>query len=481
MNRLPWPVFSLWLVVAALLAGSVSVSAELTREALVQALEAESLAGADFTEAQGPGIMVRGRNLSHSLWLRADLRGATLADTNLTGAQLAGANLRGASLVGVNLSEADLSGCDLSGALLQAVNLAGANLSGVRMFGTGFQQIMLSATGGTHGDGLRLALQRATGSEFSRAWVSGLSGDAFAFVYNNEDPGYWPGTPFTHNPVLAAAGILGLEVSLRHDAAAEKILGDSATLTDKVLLLPLQAEEADLWLLRGMPLWSLVDRRETRDRRTFFTVVMPPMGDRELTPEALLADWKGPWETLEPMGSGQAKSARPLYVFTRADRVPALREQARGALAQAISTIMDRRTYGPLTPGEAGFLRLSAELRAVAAHGDLEAARRVAMWGSYPRECTMGARREAAEFCDLAARQLDGEAASGLREAAALYRSSAGLLQHQWPGLAFSSQSDLTEVRRRYGEAAEVVQAVAASERRCAEIFGRIIAQQPEQ
>lgn len=477
MNRLPWPVLSLCVVILALLCWSPRAGAEMTREALLQALEAETLAGVDFTEAQGPGIVLRGRNLANTLWLRADLRGATLSDLNLSGANLAGANLRGASLVGVNLSEADLSGCDLSGALLQAVNLAGANLSGARMFGTGFQQIMLSATGGTHGDGLRLALQRATGSEFTRAWVSGLSGDAFAFVYNTEDPGYWPGTPFTNNPVLAAAGILGLEVSLRQDAVAEKLLSDAATLKDKVLLLPLKAEETDLWLLRGMPLWSLVDRRETRDKRVFFTVTMPPVGSRELTPEGLLASWRGPWETLEPLGSAQAKTGRPLYVFTRAERVPALAEQARGALAQAVPIIMDRRTYGPLVPGEAGFWRLSSELRAVAVQGDLELARKVAMWGAYPRECTIGARREAAEFCQQAAAQLSGEAAASLLEAAALYRNSAGLLQHRWPGLAFSSQSDLTEVRRRYGEAADLMQAVAASERRCAEIFGRMVIQ----
>jgi len=68
----------------------------------------------------------------------ADLRGASLAFSNLYRINLSDADLSGADLRGTNLSkaylgDANLSGADLSGANLKAANLFEANLSGANL------------------------------------------------------------------------------------------------------------------------------------------------------------------------------------------------------------------------------------------------------------------------------------------------------------------------------------------------------------
>ena len=204
--------------------------------------------------------------------INADLRGVTFERVRLDGAVLAGASLRGAILEDVSLTDADLSGADLSGARLRLVNLAGAKMEECQLTGASLQSVLLSVNGGTHGEALRLALGKAAGQQFSRPWVGGLSGDAFAFVYNTEDPGFWPGTPFTVNPLTAAATNLGLDAQVRVDFRSRKLLLEGDKLPPGVHLLPMQSDRVGLWLLRDMPLWALVEGREVRDKRPYLRI-----------------------------------------------------------------------------------------------------------------------------------------------------------------------------------------------------------------
>jgi hypothetical protein len=93
-------------------------------------------------------LSLRGRDLSHAVLDRADLRqvdliGAdmrrsSLQQTQLQGAylseaQLRGAYLQGAQLQGAELSAAQLQGADLTDAQLQGANLSGAQLQGATL------------------------------------------------------------------------------------------------------------------------------------------------------------------------------------------------------------------------------------------------------------------------------------------------------------------------------------------------------------
>jgi hypothetical protein len=80
--------------------------------ALGSHLVCADLHGADLTQAEFPGVDLRGADLSHASLgqadlTSADLRGADLDRADLTQAQLAGADLRGASLWGVFATQAE--------------------------------------------------------------------------------------------------------------------------------------------------------------------------------------------------------------------------------------------------------------------------------------------------------------------------------------------------------------------------------------
>lgn len=291
------------LVAIVLLTCLPPLAAAPSREDVTAALAGE-MRGKDLSGAQAPGLTVARRDLSASSWQQADLRGGSLAEVNLAGAKLAGANLRGAVLDRVSLVDADLSGCDLSGALLNLVNLDGANLADCVFTGARLQQVLLTSSGGTHLPGLRLALQQAGGAPLSRPWVAALSGDAFAFVYNTEAPGFWPNTPFTVNPLLAAPALLGLEAKLRNDYFADLLLMDEKEAAKAVQLLPVRLVD-DPGLLQGRPLWAVLTGRETADKKTYFSLNVPPFGPQTYRSQDLLDGWRGPWENLEPVGGAQ--------------------------------------------------------------------------------------------------------------------------------------------------------------------------------
>jgi hypothetical protein len=460
----------------ALLAASLVVSAFAwaapTREEVLLRLAGDPRVE-NFVGAQAPGITVTDKDLSQTNWRNADLRGVTFQRVRLDGAVLTGASLRGAILEDVSLTDADLSGADLSGARLRLVNLAGAKMEECQLTGASLQLVLMSVNGGTHGEALRLALGKAAGQQFSRPWVGGLSGDAFAFVYNTEDPGFWPGTPFTVNPLTAAAANLGLDAQLRLDFRARKLLLAGDKPPPGVRLLPMQSDRVGLWLLRDMPLWALVEGREARDKRTYLRVQLPPFGQDTIRQETLLALWDGPWPTLEPAGAPNVRGRQPLVTFTMPRALLSPGVQARRALQQAAAIIQEKRTYGPLVPGQAGLLRLAADLRAVAEAGDLERAKRLALWEQFPRQCFLGSRAEAGRFLEEALPALDETRRSHAQQALVLYRAEVVMVRDQWPGLAPGLGADPAQVRSACSQAADIIGKVAASERDAAQLLAQ--------
>jgi uncharacterized protein YjbI with pentapeptide repeats len=96
--------------------------------------------------AKGVGVWNAWRaEFDPTLFVNADLKGATLAGSNLRNADLRradlreadlrGTNLTGARLNGVHLGEADLGEADLSGADLRGANLTGAQFIDARLSG----------------------------------------------------------------------------------------------------------------------------------------------------------------------------------------------------------------------------------------------------------------------------------------------------------------------------------------------------------
>lgn len=443
------------------------------RDDLRAAVEAGEAAGKDFSGISASGLSLTRPNLAGTNLSGADLRGIAIAGGSLGGSNLSRANLRGAVLDRVSLVDADLSGCDLSGAILNLVNLDGANLADCAFRGTSFNNVLLSSGGGTHLPGLRAALQQATGQTLSRAWVAALSGDAFAFCYNVEDPAFWPGTPFTVNPLLAAPTNMGLSAKLRNDYFADQLLLDAKASAKDIQVLAIKLQD-DPGLLAGRPLWAVLAGREVVDNlHQYFALSVPPFGPQTYRAQELADLWTGPFENLEPVGSLQVVR-KPLLTITPTTKIATLPEQARLALRQASLIILDKRTYGPLVPGEAGLTRLAADLRAAAQNNDLERAQRLAVWGIFPRQCLIGSRTEACDFLREASAVLEGDSKRAAQAALAGYEPALAGLEQQWPELGVKGETMTDETRGRYLKAADLVAAMAVADRAAAAEVAKI-------
>lgn len=460
------PVLLLPLMAAAI------ASAAPTRDDLTEAVAAGQAAGKDFSGVVAPGLSISDKDLTGITLSGADLRGAILQGVNLTQAVLNRASLRGAVLDRVSFIDADLSGCDLSGTTLKLVNFDGANLTDCDLTGARLQQALLTSGGGTHLPALRLALSKATGAQFSRAWVAGLSGDAFAFCYNTENPIFWPGTPFTVSPLLAAPAILGLQAKLRNDYFADQLLMDEKACAKGIQILPVSLPD-DAGLLQGRPLWAVLAGRETTDKRAYFALVVPPFGPRTYRTQDLLNVWQGPWENLEAAGGLQVVR-KPLLTITPKTVLPTPEEQAKAILQQAATIILDKRTYGPLVPGAAGLAKLAGALRAAGQNADVEAAKRLAPWQDFPRQCVIGSGADASAFLVEAAVCLTGDAKRSAQDALALYQTALKPLTDGWPGLDLPGEAMTKQDCDRYLRAADLVGTLAAAEQKAAEAFLRV-------
>ncbi len=99
------------------------------------------LLNADFSNANLEGVTLSYLNSSNAKFIRANLRGVSLVNTDLAGADLRGADLteaflRGANLHMANLSEAKLKAADFENANLRGANLAGAQLEKANLYKT---------------------------------------------------------------------------------------------------------------------------------------------------------------------------------------------------------------------------------------------------------------------------------------------------------------------------------------------------------
>ncbi|MHB8994649.1 MAG: pentapeptide repeat-containing protein [Armatimonadota bacterium] len=450
-----------------LLLGALAYAAP-ARDDLLAAINAGQARGGDFSGVQAAGIQVSGQDLTGINLAGADLRGASLTAVRLDDANLSRANLRGAILDSVSLRGADLSGCDFSGAILKLVALDGASLTETRFSGADLGLAMFSVGGGTHLPGLRLALQQLTGQEISQAWIAGLSGDAFAFCYNTENAAFWPSTPFTVGPLRAAPAAFGIEAKLHGEAFAQQTLMDDTVAPKTVRLLAVKAVD-DQGLLQGRPLWAVLAGREivTKDR-AYFALNLPPFGLQTYAKKDLLSIWTGPWENLEPVGSLQVVRT-PMLTLTLTGSLSSREAQARTALRQASQTLLDRRTYGPLVPGEAGLAKLAADLRSAGENHDLEAARRLAPWGDLPRQCLLSSRAEACAFLTEAATVLEGEAKQAAQTALATYQAALQPLEKQWPGLEVTGETMAPAAAQRYLQAADIIGNFSVAEHKVGE------------
>ena len=136
-------------------------------------------------------------------------------DCNFNKAEIIDTNARGISFEGCDMSFATISNSDLAGASITNSLLWGTTLDNVELRGAHLEANRLSPSGARHLMALSLALQQVppqlawlggTSHELAALeTVAGLSGDAFGFVYDTENPGAWPGQPSTQNPMVAAA------------------------------------------------------------------------------------------------------------------------------------------------------------------------------------------------------------------------------------------------------------------------------------
>jgi len=464
---------------ALVLTSALALAAPPTGEAITRLARAGEATDRDFSGALAPGLTLARCSLAATQWRGADLRGASLVGVSLQKADLRQANLRGAVLERVDLLNADLSGADLSGAVLCLVNLENANLTGCRLEGAIFEGAGFSLSGAPYLAALHLALQNAGHQPLSRAWVAGLSGDAFAFSYSSapqpaaRTQGFWPGLPFNVNPMLAAAANLGLQAAFSKDTASEKALLDK--LQDQtVYLLALKLPGVDERVTQGQPLWTVLTAQEVGDAGTAYQLQAPPFGSHELRQGQLFSDiWGGPWDTTEPVGT-MLPARRQLVAIRCAVAQPAP-DQVLAALRQAITIITEKRTYGTLVPGEAGLTRLATDLRAASKSLDSDAAKRLVSWQRFPRQCLIGSLNLACDFLSEAGPALpDDKQQQSCTEARLMLRSALTGLDAKWPQLAAPGEALTPEQADAFAQAADLVAEVAAAERRAAALFATI-------
>jgi uncharacterized protein YjbI with pentapeptide repeats len=489
----------LLVVLLSLLSLSAAMAQQpVTADDILRLAKAGDAADHDFSGVRAPGLSLQGASLIAAKLPDADLRGARFSSVSLEQANLRGANLRGAIFERVNLLGADLTGADLSGGTFILTNLENAQLTGARLDGALFEGTSLSQTGAPYLVALHIALEQATGRRpaaamkvdeatavlsetkpaageaLSRAWVAGMSGDAFAFAYNERNTASWPGVPFVANPLLAAATNMGLIGSFHRGAEAEKVLFDEDRNQPRAtFMIALKLPEVDARLTQDRPLWGLLTAREVRDDMHYYTFAIPPFGSHEFRRDALLDKaWLGPWETPEPAGAMFASHRQLARILMG---VPApISDQARLAIKQAVAIITDKRTYGPLTPGEAGLMKLASDLRAVAEGLDADKARQMAPWQLFPRNCLIGSLELATQFLSEAAPALPQDQAASCQEARLALRSAMTDLDAHWPLLSAGTDRMSQEQANAFAKAADIIAGVAAAERKTATLLATV-------
>ncbi len=459
--------------VLALVCGAVSMAQTTSREQLQELCGSTSaLSGYDFSQASAPGMDFKALELRNTRWHGADLRGCRFIGCNLQGADLSGAAVRGAIIEDSSLADAVMTGTDLSGALLRGVNLAGANMTDCRFEGALFEDVRLSSNGGTHVPTLTLALRKATGQPLSRAWVNGLSGDAFCFVYNTELPTYWPCRPYYQHPVLGAGRMLGVPVELYYDLSPPDAYArlKNAMKQELACMIPVRLVRPQILDTEQQGVWALVERIEKTDGGDTIDLTLLPLGAVHWNETELKMNWAGPWQTLYPAGHPNSKAQYPLLTMASSSSPLNQAEQVVPILKLAGRIINDPRTYGPLMPGVRGLKQLAEDLHLAGSQQHPERMRGLGLWSLWPRQCLAGARSEAHQFCVEAAALCQEPNRSILSQIAAMYETEARMLQDAFPVLVpgEGEQVDATEMGQRFVAAGQIIQQVRATELRIA-------------
>jgi uncharacterized protein YjbI with pentapeptide repeats len=133
------------------------------------------LIGADMRRSSLQQTQLQGAYLSEAQLRGAYLQGAQLQGAELSAAQLQGADLTDAQLQGADLTEAQLQGADLPEARLQGADLTGARLQGADLTGAWLRGANLTET---QLEGADLTKAQLQGTDLSRARLHGadLSG-----------------------------------------------------------------------------------------------------------------------------------------------------------------------------------------------------------------------------------------------------------------------------------------------------------------
>ncbi len=300
----------------------------LTAEQVKEMLAAgESLAGADLGPAKLAGISFDGVSLESTTWAEADLRGAEFSNVSLKGAQVMATNARGARFADCDLSMALFQDSDLAGASFTDVLLWGTTLTNVNLRGTHFEGVRLSLIGARHLMALSVALGPIAGGPAGSAAhplaapaiVAGLSGDAFAFVYDAENPGAGPGQPFTQNPIIAAAEVLGCEVEanwrLSQAVAFRKLR--TALQAGNVCRLPIHmAIPGASGLSLQQPFWAVATEIVAEGDDVVCRLNVPPFGEMLLPAADLNARWQHARVTLEPAIAQPPEVQYPLIILS---------------------------------------------------------------------------------------------------------------------------------------------------------------------
>ncbi len=419
----------------------------------------ESLVGRDFAQAQLAGFEFKQISLDSTKWTEADLRGAEFLGVDLRGAEITNTNARGASFCGCDLSGAVLRNSDLSGASFQNMLLWGTLLDNVRLGGAHFEGIRLSPSSADHLSALAVALQTITARAAEDGvtshpltapqFVAGLSGDAFAFVYDPADPGAWPGQPFSQNPIVAAPEVLGCEVAvnLRLSRAVAFNKLREALDAGNVCLLPLHIPvPGSSGSGLQEPLWAAATEFIVVDDVVLCRLTVPPFGEMELPAEDLDARWQGARATLEPVGAAVGEVKYPLIVIGPPAKALSLQQTALWAMANAVEilTATNAESETTLCPGLGGIQYLTQELAAAEAQDDGVRLAALAAWEELPRLSYIGARRAAADFLRRVSSSFPAAEADIIAESAVLLRSEAAMLETQWQPFARDKLAALT-------------------------------------
>jgi hypothetical protein len=249
------------------------------------------------------------------------------------------------------------------------------------------------------------------GEDVSYAYVMGVSGEAFRFLYNRSDPEAGMKT-FFHNPLRATCRSLGYKHEVAHDetyqSASERLQENIGA--GKPALIPFGDS------------CPFVSEHTTPGR------LVCQNGYRyELDTDDLHTKWQlhNGFLELGPKGYYQ-------FIIGDREREPKPREAALGALRGATKMMRARQKVQGCAMGLAAYNELIAQLRGMLSRGkpltphDVQ---RIAKWNNQPISQAIGTRQLAVEYLELVREHFEDEELEHLDKAIASYIKVGALLR----------------------------------------------------